>query len=147
MVYCSKGTVETRVLALIVKHCKGLVGRSHTCPRTTISLSSLTSYWVEYRSVRSLCTNGSIVPCKHPVCKVVRCSTATVTEATTVVELACLSMVSIKHHLAVAVVCCNIHIVICSLESIRARIVDCMDSNIISLLEIPLRIVTIEVCA
>ncbi|OAV74117.1 hypothetical protein Barb7_02432 [Bacteroidales bacterium Barb7] len=84
----------------------------------------------------------------HPRGKVIRCFPVLVAKINSaVVILACIGMVGKQQDFKVAVVLCQMHIVVRGLQAERAGVGDRLGGYIVSLLEIPCGIMPVGVCS
>ena len=127
---CSyESTLITIVNILIGKLQRYFHWSSHTSPRTTIALACITN--------KNTTIHCRIVPVSNPVNKVIRSATITIAITYTTIEQLILScVVGIEKNLLVTVVWTIVNIHKGFTKSVRTRILNCVNSCVISFLEI-----------
>ena len=127
---CSyESTLITIVNILIGKFQRYFHWSSHTSPRTTIALACITN--------KNTTIHCRIVPVSNPVNKVIRSTTITITITyTTIKQLILSCVISIEKNLLVTIVWTIVNIHKGFTKSVRTRILNCVNSCVISLLEI-----------
>ena len=142
-----EGSVVTGILVTVDEGGDGLLGRSHTAPRTAAVLLVGTEHRVDALAVVGIGLHVGVVPVHHPAGEVVHSAAAAVGEARTVVLLGILGMVGIEHDLRVAVVGAVADLVEVIHQAVGARVVDALQGQVIGLLEVPLGVVAVRIGA